>query len=154
MSLYESFKKDIVSAMKSGEKELLATLRTLDSHAKNVAIACGAKIPEDEHLITAATKAVKQGKDAAEQFINGAREDLAKIELSQVNIFKAYLPQEISVEELTKRIHASIDEVGAKVEADFGKVMKVLVPKIKGVADGKVAQQILKTILQEKSEMR
>lgn len=147
MSLYEKLKADIVTAMKEKQPEILTALRTLDASAKNVAIQVGKKIPNDEEVLTAVTKAVKQGVDSADQFTKGLREDLAKTELFQVNLFKKYLPTQLTVEQLTTEIKQAIVDVGAKTQADFGKVMKVIVPKLKGLADGKEIQRILKELL-------
>ncbi|MCK9429134.1 MAG: GatB/YqeY domain-containing protein [Candidatus Omnitrophica bacterium] len=147
MSLYEKLKADIVTAMKEKQPEILTALRTLDASAKNVAIQVGKKIPNDEEVLTAVTKAVKQGIDSADQFAKGLREDLAKTELFQVNLFKKYLPTQLTVEQLTTEIKQAIVDVGAKTQADFGKVMKVIVPKLKGLADGKEIQRILKELL-------
>ena len=147
MSLYEKLKADIVTAMKEKQPEILTALRTLDASAKNVAIQVGKKIPNDEEVLTAVTKAVKQGVDSADQFTKGLREDLAKTELFQVNLFKKYLPTQLTVEQLTTEIKQAIADVGAKTQADFGKVMKVIVPKLKGLADGKEIQRILKELL-------
>ena len=147
MSLYEKLKADIVTAMKEKQPEILTALRTLDASAKNVAIQGGKKIPNDEEVLTAVTKAVKQGVDSADQFTKGLREDLAKVELFQVNLFKKYLPTQLTVEQLTTEIKQAIADVGAKTQADFGKVMKVIVPKLKGLADGKEIQRILKELL-------
>lgn len=147
MSLYEKLKADIVTAMKEKQPEILTALRTLDASAKNVALQVGNKIPNDTEVLTAVTKAVKQGIDSADQFTKGLREDLARTELFQVNLFKKYLPTQLTVEQLTTEIKQAIADVGAKTQADFGKVMKVIVPKLKGLADGKEIQRILKELL-------
>lgn len=145
--LYARLKSDIVTAMKAKQPEVLTALRSLDATIKNKAIELGEKLPQDTHFMDGVSMLIKRGTDSAEQFIKGAREDLAEAEKFQVELFKKYLPTQLTLEELTEQIKASIVEVGASTAADFGKVMKVIVPRIKGLADGKEAQRILKELL-------
>ena len=145
--LYTKIRADIVSAMKAKQPEVLSALRNLDSTIKNKVIEVGEKLPTDDIVLGSVSNLIKRGKDSAEQFINGAREDLAKSELFQVDVFKKYLPPQMSLDEIKTLVQTTIDEVGAKTASDFGKVMKVIVPKIKGLADGKVVQQVIKDIL-------
>jgi uncharacterized protein YqeY len=145
--LYSKIKSDIVTAMKAKEADVLTALRGLDATIKNKAIELGEKLPTDEHVLSAVSNLVKRGTDSAEQFVKGAREDLATVELFQVNLFKKYLPTQLSLEEITQKVKDSIAEAGATTAADFGKVMKVIVPKVKGLADGKEVQRIVKELL-------
>ena len=145
--LYSKVKADIISAMKAKQPEVLTALRSLDSAIKNKAIEVGEKLPTDTHVLDAVSTLVKRGTDSAEQFLNGAREDLANAEKFQVELFKKYLPTQLSVEELTEKIKASIEAIGASTAADFGKVMKEVLPKVKGLADGKEVQRIVKELL-------
>lgn len=145
--LYSQIKADIVSAMKEKKTEVLGALRTLDSSIKNVAINAGNKIPTNDQVITAVSKAVKQGTDSAEQFVKGLRQDLADSELFQVNLYKKYLPKQLNVDEITVIVKEAIAEAGATVQSDFGKVMKIIMPKVKGIADGKIVQEIVKKLL-------
>lgn len=145
--LYSQIKADIVSAMKEKKTEVLGALRTLDSSIKNVAINAGNKIPTNDQVITAVSKAVKQGTDSAEQFVKGLRQDLADSELFQVNLYKKYLPKQLNVDEITTIVKEAIAEAGATVQSDFGKVMKIIMPKVKGIADGKIVQEIVKKLL-------
>lgn len=143
--LYAKVKSDIVTAMKAKEADVLTALRSLDAAIKNKAIEVGEKEPKDEHVLAAATLLVKRGRDSVEQFVKGAREDLAAVERFQVELFTKYLPKQLSEGELTAKIKESIEEVGAA--ADFGKVMKILAPRVKGLADGKDVQRILRSLL-------
>jgi uncharacterized protein YqeY len=145
--LYTKLKSDIVTAMKSKEADVITALRGLDAAVKNKVIELGEKIPTDEHVLSTVSNLVKRGTDAAEQFMKGAREDLAKTELFQVDLFKKYLPPQMSLEEIKALVEATAEEVGAKVQADFGKVMGVLSAKTKGIADGKVVSQLLREFL-------
>lgn len=145
--LYKKLKSDIVTAMKEKNPELLTALRGLDAAVKNKVIELGEKIPTDEHVLATVGNLVKRGTDAAEQFVKGAREDLANVELFQVEQFRKYLPPQMTLEEIKELVVKTAEEVGATVQADFGKAMKVLSQKTKGIADGKVVQQVLKDLL-------
>lgn len=144
---YNKLKADIITAMKEKNSEVLTALRGLDAAIKNKVIDIGERIVADEHVISTASNLIKRGTDSAEQFIKGAREDLAKIENFQVELFKKYLPPQLSLDELKELIAKTVEEVGATVQADFGKAMKVLSQKTKGIADGRVVQQLLREIL-------
>jgi uncharacterized protein YqeY len=146
--LYAKIRDDIKSAMKEKKPEVLAALRNLDSTIKNKIIEVGAQIPTDDHVIASVSSLVKRGKDSAEQFINGKREDLANLELFQVDVLKKYLPPQMSLDEIKALVAKTVEDVGAKTMADLGKVMRELGPKIKGIADGKTVQQVIKDLLQ------
>lgn len=145
--LYARVKADIVTAMKAKEAEVLTALRSLDAAIKNKAIDAGEKIPQDVHVLDTVAMLVKRGSDSIEQFTKGAREDLAEVERIQVELFKKYLPTQLTAEELTAKIQEAIAEAGATVAADFGKVMKIIVPRVKGLADGKDVKRIVTELL-------
>lgn len=145
--LYAKIKEDIITAMKAKDADTVTALRSLDAAVKNKAIEAGEKLPTDALVLEAVTMLVKRGTDSAEQFAKGAREDLVKVEQFQVALFRKYLPTQLSTEELTERVKEAIAEAGATTAADFGKVMKILVPKVKGLAEGKEVQRVVKELL-------
>lgn len=145
--LYARVKADIVVAMKAKEAEVLTALRSLDAAIKNKAIEAGEKAPQDVHVLDTVATLIKRGSDSIEQFTKGAREDLAAIERTQVELFKKYLPTQLTADELTEKIKEAIAEAGATAAADFGRVMKIIVPKVKGLADGKEVTRIVKELL-------
>ena len=145
--LYARVKADIVVAMKAKEAEVLTALRSLDAAIKNKAIEAGEKAPQDVHVLDTVATLIKRGSDSIEQFTAGAREDLASVEKFQVELFKKYMPTQLTADELAEKIKEAIAEAGATVAADFGKVMKIIVPRVKGLADGKEVTRIVKELL-------
>jgi uncharacterized protein YqeY len=90
---------------------------------------------------------VKQRKDSIEQFTRGGRADLVEKEESDLKIIQAFMPQQLSEEDVLHEIRKAIDETGAVSVKDMGKVMKVLMPKLTGKADGKLVGEKVKAAL-------
>jgi uncharacterized protein YqeY len=145
--LYAKVKEDIVTAMKAKESEVTTALRSLDAAIKNKAIDAGEKVPTDAHVLDAVGMLVKRGMDSVEQFTKGGREDLAKVEQFQVDLFRKYLPKQLSAEELAEKVKEAIAEAGVTALADIGKVMKILSPRVKGLADGKEVNRVVRELL-------
>lgn len=149
---YNKIKAEIVIAMKAKDADRLLVLRSLDSAIKNHAINAGHRDgPTDEDVVNGLSQAVKRGSDSAEQFRAGNRMDLVERELFQVGIARSFLPQQLSKEELDHNIRADVMEYnainGIATQKDFGKIMKIVIPKYKGVAESKDIQEILKGLL-------
>lgn len=133
---------DIKCAMKAKDKERLITLRTLHADIKNVGINMRKEVT-DEDVASVVAKGIKMRLDAVEQFEKAGRKDLADKDLAQIEIYKTYQPKQldrVDVEEMVKRIVA---ETGASSKKDMGRVMKALMPLVKGKADGKMVSQIV-----------
>lgn len=143
---FEKMQADIKEAMKSHAKERLIALRTLHSEIKNVSTNAGKELT-DEDFIGVVTRAIKQRVEAAEQYEAGGRADLVAKEKAEVEWFKAYLPAAMGIDEVKAIIQAAIAEVGAKSKQDMGKVMKIVMPKLKGRADGKLINQLVGELL-------
>ncbi|MBP1655514.1 MAG: hypothetical protein H6Q31_115 [Bacteroidetes bacterium] len=149
MSLQEQISTDLKNAMKSGDKLRLETLRTLRAALLEKQIerrGGGATMsPDDETgvLLTAA----KRRKESIEQFARGGRQDLVDQESSELAIIQEYLPKQIGREEIQQIIQGIIAETGAQSAADFGKVMPAAMKQLKGKADGKVVQELVKELL-------
>lgn len=144
MTLIESLMKDMKAAMKAQDKETLTTIRSLKAAVMYYKIKQGHELtPEDE--LTVLASAIKMRKESLEEFKKGGREDLVEQTEHELAIIAKYMPKQLSETELEQVIIIeTISEVGASGKQDFGKVMKVLMPKIKGKADGKLASEILK----------
>lgn len=143
MTLIESLMKDMKAAMKAQDKETLTTIRSLKAAVMYYKIKQGHELtPEDE--LTVLARAIKMRKESLEEFKKGGREDLVEQTEHELAIIAKYMPKQLSETELEQVIIETISEVGASGKQDFGKVMKVLMPKIKGKADGKLASEILK----------
>ncbi len=132
-----------MTLMKAQDKETLTTIRSLKAAVMYYKIKQGHELtPEDE--LTVLASAIKMRKESLEEFKKGGREDLVEQTEHELAIIAKYMPKQLSETELEQVIIETISEVGASGKQDFGKVMKVLMPKIKGKADGKLASEILK----------
>ncbi len=147
MSLLDRLEKDLIKALKSGEKKTTTTLRGLKSDIKYFKINNILEEITDEHVILVMTSAAKQRRDSIEKFKQGNREDLVANEQAELEIIKQYLPAELSDEELTAIVAEVVAETGAASPAEMGKVMKAAMPKVKGRADGnRVKDTVLKCL--------
>ena len=90
----------------------------------------------------------KKLKDSIEQYKNGGREDLAENEQKELSVVESYLPEQLSEDDLRKIVQKTIDDSGAKSMADIKMIMPILMPKIAGKGDGKLASNIVREILQ------
>ena len=143
MSLLERLNKDIIQAMKNKEKDKLTTFRMIKSSLQNEAIKLGKQELSEEEELTVLSREMKQRKDSLQEFDKAGREDLVdklRIELSYV---EAYMPKQLSEEELTAIVKESIAETGASSKAEMGKVMAVIMPKVKGKADGSLVNKLV-----------
>lgn len=135
-------------AMKEGDKAKLNLIRMLRSEIRYKEIELGSKL-DDNGTIYVLSSAVKKRKEAIEEFKKGGREDLVAREEEELRIVFSYLPEQLSEQELLNLIDDSIAEVEAQSPMDVGKVMKVIMPKVKGRADGKKVNQMVSLKLQE-----
>ncbi|MBM4762340.1 GatB/YqeY domain-containing protein [Bacillus sp. B15-48] len=143
MSLLERLNKDIIQAMKNKEKDKLTTFRMLKSSLQNEAIKLGKQELSEEEELTVLSREMKQRKDSLQEFDKAGREDLVgklRMELSYV---EAYMPKQLSEEELMTIISETIAVIGASSKADMGKVMAALMPKVKGKADGSLVNKLV-----------
>lgn len=146
MALAQTLMNDLKDAMKAGDKIRTETLRMLRSQIKNAAIAAGDELSDDD-IIAVLGKEAKKRKESIGMYEKGGRRDLAEKETLEYEIISTYLPAQLSEDELKAKIKDVIAETGASGMADVGKVMGVLMPAIKGRADGKLAQQLVKDLL-------
>jgi len=146
MGLRERIDADMKTALKSGAKEKLSTLRMLLAALKNKKIDKRRELTEEEVGETVRTQ-IKQRKDSIEQFGKGGRQDLVDKETAEVAVLEAYLPQQLSREELEAMVRDAVSQTGAQGAKDMGKVMKVLIPTVGGRADGKLLSELVKLAL-------
>ena len=140
--LLDDLLADIKSAMKNRENEKLTALRTLHAQIKDATTNAGKEATDGEVAVIVA-KAIKQRLDAAEQYKQGARQDLVDRELAEAELFKKYQPQQLGQAEIEELVRKAIAETGAAGKKEMGKVMAVLMPQVKGRADGKLVNQIV-----------
>lgn len=146
MTLIEQLSEDLKGAMKTGNRVRVDTIRMLRNAIKNKEIEKRRSL-SDEEVVEILISQMKQRKDSIEQFAKGGRQDLVEKETIELNIIQSFLPEQLSEDELREKIREAIVETGASGLKDFGKVMKVLMLRIKGKADGKVVSELVKGCL-------
>lgn len=147
MTLLTRFDEDLKRAMKASESTKVSVLRMLKSALKNRQIEEGRELTDDE-IIKVVSTLVKRGRDSLEQFSKAGRADLAKKEEDEIAVLQSYMPEQLGSEELDRIIVESIRESSAKTAQDMGKVMRILMPKIKGIADGKYVNNRVNELLE------
>lgn len=146
MSLMEKLTADMKEAMKQGEKERLSVIRLVRGAVRQAEID-GKKILSDDEVIGVITKEVKMRRDSIEEFERGKRADLVKKAEEEISLLMPYLPSQLSIDEVKKIVEEAVAEVGATTAKDMGKVMGALIPRVKGRADGKLVNEIVRSIL-------
>lgn len=106
----------------------------------------GAELAENE-ILAILQRQVKQRRESIEQFVQGKREDLAEIERVEIAIIEAYLPQQLSKDEVEAKARAVIEQVGAVGPGDRGKVMGTLMKELRGQADGSLVNAVVGEML-------
>ena len=147
MSLLKNITDEMYLSMKSGDKEKANTLRTLISKLKDQQIKLRKDISDEEALKIIKTL-VKQRKESAEIYSKAGREELAEKENFEISILDNYLPKLMSEEDVLSLIKKIVDEMNAKDLSDIGKVMPLVMKRGKGKVDGKVANRILRSLLE------
>jgi uncharacterized protein len=146
MSQQESLKKklndDLKEAMKSGMTVKRDTLRMLLATVKNTEIEKRGEI-DNSDIITLVAKEIKKRNESIEAFKQGNREDLIAREQAEIDVLQGYMPQQMTQEEVSGIVRKIIGDVGASGPSDKGRVMKALMPEVKGKADGKMVSDIV-----------
>jgi uncharacterized protein YqeY len=145
MSLIQQITDDMKLFMREKNQIGLSTVRMLKSEIKYAEIEKKESLTDDE-VIKVIQSAIKKRKDAAEQYANAGRKELADKELAEIEILKKYMPEQLSEEELKKIIKDVINEVGADSPKQFGVVMKTVMSKVQGRADGKIVSKLVKEV--------
>ena len=146
MALFEKIDHDMIEALKAGEKDRLTVLRGLKSDLKYRRIDKGDDLTDEETMSVLAS-AAKQRRDSIEQFAKGGRNDLVQQETFQLEVITSYLPKQLDKNELREVVARAIAEVEAESPQQIGAVMKVVMPQVKGVADGKMVNKLAMEIL-------
>ncbi len=147
MSLKEQLTADMKEAMKNKEKDRLAVIRMVRGAIRQQEIDGQKELGEDD-VIAVISKEVKMRRDSIEEFKKGGREDLVEKTQAEIDVLMPYLPAQLSEDEVRELVKAAVEQTGASTPKDMGKVMGVLMPKVKGRADGKMVNTIVKSFLQ------
>ena len=146
--LFEQVSKDIIAAMKAKDAVRRDALRNVKKVFLEAKTAPGANDElSDADAMKILQKLAKQGREAAEIFVQQGRQDLADAELAQVAVYTDYLPKPMSAEELCEAVKASIAELGVTSVKEMGKVMGVATKKLAGKADGRAVSECVKKLL-------
>ncbi len=146
MTLKERIEQDYKTAFKAGHHDVVGTLRFLKSQIKNAEIA-RRKDFDDNEALEVIIKDAKRHTDAIEQFQKGGRADLASREQAQLAVLEAYLPARLTDAELKDIVLELVRSAGAKGPGDLGKVMGLVMAKVRGQADGTKVKQFVSEAL-------
>lgn len=146
-TLKERIDTDIKEAMRKKDELETNVLRMLKSAVRYKEVEPGGHALDDAGVLGVLQTLVKQRRDSAEQFRAGGRPELADKEEKEILRLQQYLPQQLSTAELDAEVQAAVAQVGAKGPRDMGAVMKVLLPKVAGRAEGKVLSEAVKGAL-------
>lgn len=147
MSLLSRLNDDMKTAMKAKDKESLQVIRMIKSSIQNEQIKEGRDLTEDEEL-TVLSREMKQRRDSLHEFEEAGRDDLAEKVKSEIVIVEKYMPEQLSEDDIRQLVQEAITQTGASSVKEFGKVMGVIMPKVKGKADGNQVNAIVKELLQ------
>lgn len=139
---------DMKAAMRSGDKSRLGAVRLILAAIKQQEVDTRSEL-EDAQIMAVLDKMVKQRRDSVSQFRKAGRDDLVSKEQYELDVIKAYMPAELTAEEIESLIASTISEVGASSMRDMGKVMGKLKPQLLGRADMAAVSSIVKTRLTE-----
>jgi uncharacterized protein YqeY len=145
-ALQVRIEEDVKSAMKTGEKRRVATLRLLLANVKNERIQLQ-RDPTDEEIEALVRRALKQRREAIEQYARGARQDLVQAETEELGILEGYVPTSLSEPELEAALRQIAAENEMSSSRDVGRLMKEVMARYRGRVDGKKAQEIARRIL-------
>jgi len=152
MSLKQRIEDDLKTALKAGDKQRLSCLRMVKSKVQEKQVelrgkqGSEAKLSEED-VTNVVTAYAKQRRDSIESYEKGGREDLAANERAELEILTDYLPQQMSEDEVAAIVDEAVRESGASAPKDMGAVMKLVMPKVKGRADGKLVNRIVQSRL-------
>lgn len=150
-SLTQQLQTDLIEAQKAKDALKVSVLRFLLSAVKNREIELRPlnKEMDDNEVIGVISKQVKQRAESIVEFEKGGRKDLVDKETAELAILKSYLPSQLSEEEVLKIVQEAVTQAGAKSPSDMGKVMAILMPKVKGKADGSLVSRLVKEEIQK-----
>jgi len=148
MSLQQRLDNDLRGAIKSSDKLKTSALRMLKATVKYKQTEKNRELSEEE-IISVVSTLSKQRRESIALFLKGGREDLADNEKQELSILQSYLPDQLTPEELDRFIIEAIAESSAEGVKDIGTVMRLVMSRVKGTADGKTLNQRVKELLEK-----
>jgi uncharacterized protein len=146
MGLNEQLMADLKDAMRSRQEVRLSTIRMLRAAIANEAIDKRRPL-DDSEVIGVIQRQIKQRRESIDAFIQGNRPELAAREQEELEVLFAYMPPQMSRDDIAEAARGAIQEVDARGPSDFGRVMSVLSPRLKGRADGRVIAEVVRELL-------
>lgn len=150
MGLVQEIEKELVRATKSRDRERLSAIRLIRSAIQNRQIEKREELT-DEEVLQVLSSLVKKAKESIEQFEKGNRPDLVEKERKELQIILSFMPQQLSEEQLREELRRIVEEKGAKGLGDLGLVMRTAMDRLKGRAEGKVVNRIVRELLSSQS---
>ncbi len=152
MNLIEKIQTEFKDSFKSKNKIRLGVFKMLQAEIKNAEIAKRTKFGKeislnDEEILAVISREIKKRKDAAEMYEKGGRGELAEKEKKETEILAVYLPEQLPEKEIRCLAEKAIKLSGAVSQKEIGKVMAILMPQIKGRAEGALINKIIKELL-------
>ncbi|MCK6462365.1 MAG: GatB/YqeY domain-containing protein [Candidatus Pacebacteria bacterium] len=160
MTLKEKIKADFKEAFKAKEEVKLSVLKMVNAAIGNAEIEKRAKIIKsggeateaavslnDEEVLRVVSREIKKRKDSIEIYEKAGRAELAEREKAEASVLSAYMPEQLGESEVRELAKKSVEQSGAKGEKEIGKVMAILMPQVKGKADGATVTRIVKELL-------
>lgn len=147
MSLKEQIQQDFIEAMKARQEDRKTALSMLKAAILRWETDGEKKEANDEAILTIIQREVKQRKDAAEGFRSGGKEDMALKEDAEMKVLMAYMPEQMSEEEVRAVIGETLSAAGITAKADMGKAMGLVMGKLKGKADGGMINKVVISLL-------
>ena len=145
-ALYDTLMSDMKTAMKAHDMVAVNALRGVIARAKDLTVNAGKKMTDDV-ILQVIAKGVKQREESIAQFESAGRAELAEGEKAEMSILKKYLPEQLSEEAVLAIVKDVIAATGATSKKDMGKVMKEVMARTKGQADGKLVSRLVSATL-------
>ena len=147
MPLKQQLSEDLKDAMRQRDDRRRDVLRYTLAALHNAEIEARGEL-DDEGIVDVLTKEAKKRRESIEEFRKAGREDRAQTEEAELAVLTAYLPEQLSREDVEREARAVIAETGASGPTDLGKVMPVLMQRLRGRADGRTANEVVRALLQ------
>lgn len=142
----DRMQEDLKTAMKAGDTQRKDALRFILAALKQVEVDTRTALSEEQTYGVLMTEAKKR-RDSMGEMRKAGRDELADKEQMELTLIESYLPQQLSREELEAEVRKAIEEAGAKSAKDMGGVMKILMPRVKGRAEGKLVNDVVRSLL-------
>ncbi|MDG2502782.1 MAG: GatB/YqeY domain-containing protein [Porticoccaceae bacterium] len=146
MSMKKQINDAMKDAMRAKDKPRLGAIRLIQAEIKRIEVDERIEI-DDARVLAILDKMVKQRRDSISQYETAGRQELADIEIAEINVIQDFLPAALSDAEISAMVAAAVAETGASSMADMGKVMGILKPQIQGRADGGAVSGLVKAAL-------